>query len=143
MTAPDGSFAAIPEGNILFFDGYCGLCNRFVDFLIARDRAGLLRFAPVSGSTAARLLPGEIPPGEAPRSLVLWQGGRVLRRSDAALRALAGLGGPWRMTGILRVVPRGIRDALYDRVARNRYRWFGRRTTCRVPLETERARFLP
>jgi predicted DCC family thiol-disulfide oxidoreductase YuxK len=135
---------------ILFFDGHCGLCNRFVDFLYLRDRRGLFRFAPLQGKTATLYVPLDaVPeggPGEralAPRSIVLWENGRIRRKSDAVLSVLAELGGAWRMASILRILPRFLRDALYDFVARNRYRWFGRRAACRLPTPGERVRFLP
>lgn len=130
---------------VLFFDGLCGLCNGFVDFVLARDRRARLSVAALQGETALALVPEDAPVvgGEDPRSLVLWEDGKVLRKSDAALRALELLGGPWRLARAFRVVPRFARDAVYDLVARNRHRWFGRRTTCRAPTAAERARFLP
>jgi predicted DCC family thiol-disulfide oxidoreductase YuxK len=139
---------------IVFFDGYCGLCNGFVDFLIARDVSNRLRFAPIQGVTAATLIPedavadgnrNENPDGvsPAPRSIVLCKNGRILRKSDAVLGVLCGLGGVWKSVRILNLVPRSVRDFVYDGVAANRYRWFGRRTTCRAPAGREWERFLP
>lgn len=135
--------------SILFFDGHCGLCNTFVDFVIARDRATRFLFSPLQGEAAARLVPDDAAratPGDdgaPPRSVVLYEGGAVFRRSEAALRVLEGLGGAWRAVRLLRVVPGPLRDAVYDFVARHRYRWFGRRAACRMPGTDERERFLP
>ena len=133
------------EGPILFFDGYCGLCNGFVDFVIARDSKAVFRFSPLQGETANARVPADAvspaSPGD-PRSIVFWENGRVHRKSDAVLRALPLLGGAWKLAAALRVIPRPARDFAYDVVARNRYRWFGRRETCRMPGPGERERFL-
>jgi predicted DCC family thiol-disulfide oxidoreductase YuxK len=130
------------EPPILFFDGVCGLCNRFVDRVLRADRSGVLRFAPLQGETAARVLP---PLGDDPESwsLVFLDEQGLHRRSDAALRLCRRLGGWWRWLGVLRFVPRAVRVGVFRWIARHRYRWFGQRESCRVPSETERARFLP
>ena len=83
-----------------------------------------------------------MPNGEAPGSVVLSFEGRMYDRSSAVLRAVALLGGPWRMVSALRVIPAPLRDLVYRFVAARRYRWFGRRDTCRVPSPVERDRFL-
>jgi predicted DCC family thiol-disulfide oxidoreductase YuxK len=130
------------EAPIVFFDGVCNLCNGAVNFLIDRDRAGRLRFAPLQGRTfeAVRLANPWL--GEVD-SLVLADAAGVHVRSAAALGLLRYLGGPWRLLGGLgRLIPRPLRDWLYDRVARGRYRWFGRRDACRLPTPELRARFL-
>lgn len=127
---------------IIYFDGFCGLCDRFVQFVIRHDRAGRYRFAPLQGSTARERVPSTLDP-EASQTVIFEAGGRFRLRSDAALAILVGLGGAWRLAGLLRVVPRPLRDAGYDLVARNRSRWFGRRAECRVPQPAERDRFLP
>jgi predicted DCC family thiol-disulfide oxidoreductase YuxK len=125
---------------ILFFDGLCGLCNGAVDVLLRLDRRAQLRFAPLQGVTAATLLPG----GQAlPDSVVLLDRDGLHLRSEAILRALIHLGGSWRAAALGRIVPRGIRDALYDAIASRRRRWFGRRATCRIPTSEEAPRFLP
>ncbi len=124
---------------LVFFDGVCGLCNGFVDFLVRHDRAQVLRYAPLQGSTAARF-------ERMPRTLdsvVVVDGPRVLVKSDAALTVLARLGGVWRLSAVARVVPRVLRDAVYDLIARNRYAWFGKREACRVPEPHEARVFLP
>jgi predicted DCC family thiol-disulfide oxidoreductase YuxK len=126
----------------IYFDGYCGLCDRFVQFVLRRDRRARYRFAPLQGSTARERVPSGLDP-ETSQTVILEEGGRFRVRSDAALAILAGLGGAWRLTGMLRIVPRPLRDAVYDLVARNRKRWFGRRDECRVPGPAERDRFLP
>jgi predicted DCC family thiol-disulfide oxidoreductase YuxK len=133
---------------LVFYDGLCGLCDRFVRFLVSRDRRGRLRFAPLQGELARRTL---APKGHDPADLDTvfvvadWTGPgeRVLRRSRAVLHATAQLGPGWRFASRLAsVVPSGLADAGYDLVARNRYRMFGRFDACRVPPAAWRERFV-
>lgn len=123
---------------LVFFDGACGLCNGFVDFLVARDTEGALRFASLQGQTAA-----SYPTLPAVDSVIVDDGTRLLVRSDAAIVAIAQLGGAWSAVRVLKIVPRAIRDRIYDVVARNRHRWSGRLPSCRIPSESERSWFLP
>jgi predicted DCC family thiol-disulfide oxidoreductase YuxK len=125
---------------ILFFDGVCGLCNHTVDMLLRLDRGGRLRFAPLQGVTAQEYLPAT---PSLPDAVLLLDTDGLHARSEALVRALATLGGGWRLVKTLRAIPRPLRDAAYDALARRRYRWFGRRDTCRVPSAEEQHRFLP
>ena len=126
---------------IIYFDGHCNLCNRFVDFLISRDAKHILRFAPLQGSTAERHLPQEY--RERLGTVVLERDGRFYVRSTAAILAVVELGGIYRLMKVFLLVPRFIRDAVYRYVAKNRYLWFGRRDTCRLPNPEEQAQFFP
>lgn len=127
---------------VLFFDGVCGLCNATVDGLMRRDRAGVLRFAPLQGETAGRLLPEADVKGLA--SVVLVDGAGTHRRSDAIVRVLRHLGGRYRIpAAALWLVPKPLRELGYRIVAKVRYRVFGKKETCRMPTAAERSRFLP
>ncbi len=140
------------ESVIVYFDGVCNLCNGFVDFLVRRDRAQKLRYAPQQGSSFAALrsrhpeLP--VPEGDAPATenmvtVVTGQGGeKIYRASDAVRIALAQLPGAWGLLRFMGIVPRFIRDAVYKLIARNRYKLFGKRESCRLPKPEERALFL-
>jgi predicted DCC family thiol-disulfide oxidoreductase YuxK len=126
--------------SIVFFDGVCNLCNALVDFLVRHDRRRVLRFASLQGNTARELLgPGA---GENLSSVVFYQNGSISTESLAVIRILSRLGGPWGLLSLLRVIPSFLRDPIYGFVARNRYRWFGKRETCRLPSPDERALFL-
>lgn len=153
---PDESAAESEARNpIIFFDGVCGLCNGFVDFTLARDRRGVFRFAALQGETfAARIREtvsgdeiavGNEDSGDEERfaSIVLSDGIGTHLKSEAVLRVLEILGGKWALARPLRLVPRVFRDWVYDFVAKNRYRWFGKLETCRLPSPEERDRFLP
>lgn len=126
---------------IVFFDGVCGLCNSTVDFLLARDRRGSLQFAPLQGSTAAAHLPES--DTRDLNSLVVLDGTNIYRKSTGVLHAAIAIGGVWALLArVSFIVPRFARDIVYDIVASNRYAWFGKRDTCRLPTPDERSRFL-
>jgi predicted DCC family thiol-disulfide oxidoreductase YuxK len=126
---------------MVFFDGECGLCHRFVRFATSEDRAGNFRFAPLKGVTAARLgLPGAATPDSM---VVITPDGRRLYRSEAVRASLAALGGVWRLaSGVMRLVPRAIADGCYDAVARRRREVF-EASMCPVPPASLRGRLLP
>ena len=127
---------------IIFFDGECALCNRFVDLMLRVDSRQVFLFAPIQGETAHELLP---PMDEDPEqwSMVYLDERGPHTQSDASLEVYRRLGGLWSILAWLRFVPRFIRNPIYRVVARNRYRLFGKRETCRIPTSAERARFLP
>jgi predicted DCC family thiol-disulfide oxidoreductase YuxK len=127
---------------VVLFDGVCNLCNGFVQFVIPRDPAGYFRFAALQSRAAARLMTdaGVVLPGGD--SVVLIADGRAFTRSAAVLHIARRLRWPWPLASALIVIPRPIRDAIYDVVARNRVRWFGQRESCMVPGPGLRERFL-
>jgi predicted DCC family thiol-disulfide oxidoreductase YuxK len=128
---------------ILLFDGVCNLCNGAVVFVIRRDPRARFRFAPLQSPAADALLASRgVARGGLPDSFVLVEDGHVHIRSTAALRVARRLRFPWPLFAAFLVVPRLLRDPLYDLVARNRYRWFGKREECMVPTAELRARFL-
>lgn len=124
------------------YDGHCALCNGWVAFLLRVDRGGALRFAPISGSTSRDLIDRH-PELQSLDTLILIEGERISVRSTAVLRIFRYLGGLWRMFEIGWLVPREIRDSLYDVVAFWRYRLFGRYDACPLPPAESRLRFLP
>lgn len=129
---------------MVLFDGVCNLCNASVNFMLDRDPSGRLRFASLQSATAVALLAAvhhAAPRGE-PESVLLVENGRVYDRSTAGLRIARHLRGAWRLLYVFVVVPRPLRDLVYQFIARNRYRWFGRTEACRVPSPEVRARFL-
>ena len=126
----------------ILFDGVCNLCNGFVRFVIARDPAARFRFAALQSDAAASLLRAAGVTAPLPDSVVLIEDGRVYVRSDAALRVARALRFPWPLAYGFVVVPRFIRDRVYDVIAAHRYRWFGRREVCMVPTPDLKRRFL-
>ena len=132
------------EHLVILFDGVCNLCNSFVNFVLDRDPQSRFQFAALQSPAAARLLTelGRPVPKPEPDTIVLVQNGTVYERSTAALRVARRLSGAWKLLYVFIIVPRPLRDIVYRFVARNRYRWFGRKDVCRVPTPELRARFL-
>jgi predicted DCC family thiol-disulfide oxidoreductase YuxK len=137
--------AEISEGEreIIVFDAECVLCSANARFVIKRDKAGIFRFAAMQSSIGrAILLRAGLDP-DRPMSLVVQGPERSVQDSDAVLYIYSRLGSGWRpLSAVLRAVPAGVRDPVYRSIARNRYRWFGRRATCWVPTPAERERLL-
>ena len=129
---------------IILFDGICNLCNGSVQFVIQRDPQKLFRLAALQSSSAQRLLTEcGVDPSSLPDSLILVEDHTVYVRSDAVLRIGRALPFPWSMLAAAGLwIPRILREPVYQWVARNRYRWFGRRETCRMPQEGDLDRFL-
>lgn len=127
---------------VIVFDGVCALCNRWVRFLLRFDRKGRYRFAAMQGERGSALLRSHGLDPQDPASFLLLDAQGAWIDTDAILRVLTGLGGAWRLNGVLKVLPRGLRDAAYRALARNRYRWFGRHDACHLPAPEQAARFL-
>ena len=127
---------------ILLFDGVCNLCNGFVQFIIRRDPEGMFRFASLQSELAQELLKERGLDPAALDTVVLIDGERAFTRSDAALQVAGRMGGAWPLLKVFRVLPRAWRNAVYDWVARHRYRWFGKKDQCMVPTPELRSRFL-
>lgn len=132
---------ALEPQRIVYFDGYCNLCNAAVDFLVRRDRRQRLKFASLQGQTAARVLPPAYT--QTLGTMVYQEGDQVWQESSAALRSGAALGGLYKVALLALLVPPFIRNPLYRFIAGHRYQWFGKRDSCRLPTVEERARFLP
>jgi predicted DCC family thiol-disulfide oxidoreductase YuxK len=113
-----------------------------VRFVLARDRHGRFRFAALQSAPGQKLLAQCGLSQSTFDSFVLVDAGRCYTESSAALHLATGLGGLWRLMALFWVVPRPFRDAVYRWVARNRYRWFGRRESCLLPTPEMRSRFL-
>ncbi len=126
----------------MLFDGACNLCNASVQFVLRRDPGARFRFAALQSRAAIDLLAAAGWSGALPDSVALIADGRVQWRSAAALGIARRLRWPWPLLAAFVVVPRPVRDFVYDFVARRRLRWFGRRESCMVPTPELRARFL-
>jgi predicted DCC family thiol-disulfide oxidoreductase YuxK len=129
------------DGTIMVFDGICNLCSATVRFVLRHDKRGRIRFASMQSRAGRELLRHHGLDASTTETFLLIKGSRAYLRSDAVLEIAKDLGG-WRWLRVLRLLPRAPRDWLYTTVARNRYRWFGKRTTCYAPTFEQRARFL-
>ena len=128
---------------ILLFDGHCNLCNAWIQFIVKRDSAGTIRFASLQSGAGRRLLEEHNIDENFIESLVFFEEERFSVSSNAALRTLSYLDSWQKHLIFLAVVPRSLRDLVYRFIARNRYKWFGRREQCMIPTTELSKRFLP
>lgn len=134
--------------NLVLFDGVCNLCNGFVQFLIRHDRKNLFSFGSLQSERVQRLMaehpasPDKSAHGNSLTSVIYVRHGQYYTRSTAVLHILTDLGGLWRVTGICRIIPRQIRDMIYNWISRRRYRWWGQRQTCIIPGLELKKRFI-
>jgi predicted DCC family thiol-disulfide oxidoreductase YuxK len=139
-----GTKQTIPDAVVLF-DGVCNLCNHTVDFILRHDPQSYFYFTSLQSEIASQMLSG-YPSVSAHLhqldTVLLVEKGQVYEKSSAVLRIVSRLSWQWQWVRVFSLLPRPLRDTLYDWVARNRYRWFGKKSTCRLPSPAERARFL-
>lgn len=131
---------------VMLYDGVCGFCSQSVQMIIKLDKLGVIKFAPLQGEfgSAAKLRHREL---ENIDSVVILEtkldgSEQIFVRSDAALRIIKHLGGIWRLLEVGYIIPKAIRDFLYDLFARNRYKVFGKYESCMLPSPEVRARFI-
>lgn len=127
---------------VLLFDGVCNLCNGFVQFVIKRDPKGKFRFAALQSEIGQTLLKKANMPTEELSTVVLYEDDKFYTHSSVPLRVVKKFGGAWPLLYGLVIVPKFIRDGIYDWIARNRYRWFGKRESCMIPTPELKSRFL-
>ncbi|GGN62144.1 thiol-disulfide oxidoreductase DCC family protein [Oceanobacillus indicireducens] len=127
--------------NIILFDGDCHFCDASVQFIIKRDQKAVFSFASLQSETGKQLLAAYELSGNID-SMVLIADGKAHLKSSAALRIAKELSGIWKLAYALIIMPRPVRDLFYDVVARNRYKWFGKKESCAIPSPEVRKRFL-
>lgn len=125
---------------IIFFDGVCGLCNGFVDFIMKIDRNSKFSFSALQSEYASKHLPVEYT--RELSTIVVQIDGKNYRKSKAVMMVFKELGGFWAAISWLGVLPEDFTNHLYDQVARNRYSLFGKKDSCRLPTPEERQRFI-
>lgn len=127
---------------ILFFDGVCNLCDASVQQVIKADKKGIFRFASLQSEAAQELLADSaLDPAEL-KSVILLHEDQFYTRSNAVLESARLLGGGWSLLYIFKIIPPFVRNAVYDWIARNRYRWFGKKDACMIPTPDLKSRFL-
>lgn len=131
-----------PFDNIVFFDGVCNLCNGLVIFIIKHDHKRRIRFAPLQSDIAGKLLSETNPELLNIDSVIYITGSKNFTGSDAILHMLRDMGGGWKIFYAFKVIPRFIRDYIYNVIAANRYGMFGKRDSCMIPGPGVKERFL-
>ena len=127
---------------VVFFDGVCNLCTRTVQFILKRDKKKQFLFASLQGKAGQDLLRKYQLPTDNFNSFLLVEGDKIYKRSTAVLRLLRKLGGIYSVAYAFMLIPRTVRDGLYNWIARNRYRWFGKKEECWLPTPDLQSRFL-
>lgn len=127
---------------VILFDGVCNFCNYWVNFAIKRDRKKKLKFTTLQGETAKQLLPQYNINPTSLSSVILIDNGKAYTQSSAAIRICKYLNGGWKLFYGLMIIPKFIRDLFYNIIARNRYKWFGKKEECMIPTPELRERFL-
>ena len=140
-------FVSIPESvkdnhSIILFDGVCNLCSGFMHFVYKRDRLGIFRFAWLHDESGREILDWLQLPKESFKTIILIKDGIVYSKSTSFLKIVRYLHFPWPLLSVGYIMPRSIRDRIYDWVAANRYRWFGKKDQCLMPLGDLNKRFL-
>lgn len=130
------------EYPIILFDGVCNFCNSAVNFVLKQDKKGVFRFAPLQSEAGQKLLQQYNLPTKEFDSFVLIDNGNVYKKSAASLRVMNKLPWYWKEAQVLRIIPTAFRDAIYDFIAKNRYKWFGKKEHCMIPTAEIRSRFL-
>lgn len=128
--------------SIVFFDGVCNLCNSSVDFMIKRDKNDRFLVGALQDETSKEILSQFEVKEDYLDSIVLLENGKVFYKSTAALKIARHLAGLWPALYPLIILPQGLRDVVYDWIGQNRYKWFGKQNTCRLPSPEEKAKFL-
>ncbi len=130
-----------PSTPVIYFDGICNLCNGTIQYVIKRDKKKLFCFAALQSKSGEALLKNHNT--ILPDSIILVYGNKLYVKSDAVLMIARLLAGVYSLAVVLYVVPKFIRDGVYDWVARNRYKWYGKIDSCMVPTTELQSRFLP
>jgi predicted DCC family thiol-disulfide oxidoreductase YuxK len=125
------------ETNIVLFDGFCNLCSAAVQFIIKRDKKKKFQFASLQSEFGKNVLIEYALPTTNFNSLVLVQKGKVYTQSTGALKIARLLSAPWPICYVAMILPKFIRDSVYNWIAKNRYKWFGRKEVCTISIAEE------
>ena len=132
----------VAEHSIILFDGVCNLCNSAVQFVIKKDTRNQFLFASLQSEEGKKILRENRLSSDKLYSFILVENRKVYDRSTAALRVLKKLNGFWHFFYGFIIVPEFIRNAVYSFIARNRYKWFGRKNECIIPTPELKSKFL-
>ena len=127
--------------NIILFDGVCNFCDHSVQFIIKRDKHAFYKFASIQSDVGKELIKKHKVPIDID-SLILIEHNTCYYKSTAALRICKHLKGGWKLLTCLLIFPKPIRDYFYEIIAKNRYKWFGKKESCMIPTSEDRVRFI-
>ena len=127
---------------VILFDGVCNFCNSAINFVLKQDKKGIFRFAPLQSEAGQKLLQQYNLSTQEFDSFVLIDKGKVYKKSTASLQVMNKLPWYWKEVQLFRIIPTIFRDAIYDFIAKRRYKWFGKKDQCMIPTPEIRSRFL-
>lgn len=127
---------------IVYFDGICYLCNSLVDFLIKIDKRKKLKFSPLQSDFAQKELKNSTIDLSEVDSIIVQKGNKIYIKSDALIEVIKQLSWYWRIFLIIKIFPQKFADKIYDYIAKNRLKWFGRKNECMIPTEEVKSRFI-
>ena len=130
------------EQPIILFDGVCNFCNSAVNFTLKRNKKANIMFAPMQSGAGAKILQQYNLDQNDMKSFIFIDNGVVYKQSTGALRVCKYLSGLWPICYGLIIIPKFIRDGIYNWIAKNRYKWFGQKQACMIPTPDVKARFL-
>jgi predicted DCC family thiol-disulfide oxidoreductase YuxK len=137
------TFAAMDQQKkIVLFDGVCNLCSNSVQFILKRDKKNQFLFGSLQGEYGQKMLKKYDLPASEFNSFMLIEGEKLYTKSSGALRMLKHLGGAWSLLYGFMIIPKFIRDGVYNMIAKNRYKWFGKKNECWLPRPEWKSRFL-
>src|SRR6478735_6987457 len=137
-----GTLDPLKDGPLILFDGVCNLCNNSVQFIIKHDPPAYFKYSSLQSAAGQYLLHKFNLPESQLHSVILIKNESIFQKSDAALEIAKNLNGLWSTLTIFKIIPRVVRDWLYDVVAKNRYTWFGKKDTCMIPTPELKSRFI-
>ncbi len=128
------------NSNIIFYDGECGMCNKFIDYLLRIDKKKLFYYSPLNGVKAKLLLPPSLI--ENPTTVVFVKNEVIFLESNAVLEICKTLGGLWSIFYFFKILPEFFRNKIYEQISKNRIVWFGKNKSCRILSQLEKLQFL-
>ena len=130
------------NNKIIFYDGFCVMCSRFIRFIVLLDKRKKFKFSAISSDFASRVLPKKLDKKQVGKFIVYLSNDKVYKKSNAVIQILIDFGGFYHVFKLLKIFPSKIRDILYDIFANNRYKWFGKSDVCHIPPKEIRDQFI-
>jgi len=130
------------QNPVILFDGVCNLCSSTVQFIINKDKKNVFKFASLQSEFGQQILNSYQISNTELNTFILYEQGKIYTRSTGALKVAGQLSGGWKLLSTLLFIPAFLRDAVYNVISRNRYKWFGQKTSCWVPTPKLRSKFL-
>ena len=130
------------NNKIIFYDGFCVMCSRFIRFIVLLDKRKKFKFSPISSDFASRVLSKKLDKKQVGKFIVYLSNNKIYKKSDAVIQIMVDIGGLFNIFKLLKIIPLQIRDIFYDIFANNRYKWFGKSDVCHVAPKEIRDQFI-